>query len=101
MGEKFVIRWTPPRAGSYQASVTFSGVAGYMSTPAATTDVHDFVGTREIFSEVINLSGRGNSAQTMMTVSLQASDFLDIKVGWGDGSYAFDSTGVSATICPR
>jgi hypothetical protein len=87
--------------GSYQVSVKFTGVSGYMNNPVTTTDVHVFAGTREVFSDVINLSGRGNDAETTVTVSLQATDVVDIKVAYGNGNYGYDSTGVTATICPR
>ncbi len=47
----------------------------------------------------INIGASGNSFAASPSVQVTAGDTIDFAVGYGNGSYVFDSTGVDAVVC--
>ena len=94
-GEYSILRFTAPAAGAYSFSSSFSGV----DTGPTTTDVHVLLDGAAIADGGINVNGGGNTASlTSPFVSLAKGDTLDFAVGYGNGTYFNDSTGLYATV---
>ncbi|MFI5385386.1 MAG: alpha-galactosidase, partial [Fimbriimonadales bacterium] len=92
-GEYSVVRWTAPSKGDYQIDSAFTGIDGQ-----TTTDVHVLHEGKSLFDGLINLEGRGKRVAFNGPVHLEAGENLDFVVGYGNGDYRFDSTGLQATI---
>ncbi len=94
-GEYSILRFTAPATSTYSFSSMFSGVD---SNPT-TTDVHVLLDGVAIANGGINVNGGGNTASlTSPFVSLSKGDTLDFAVGYGNGTYFNDSTGLYATV---
>ncbi len=92
-GEYSAIRWTAPQSGEYGLSALFRGIA-----QEATVDVHVLHNGTAVFSELLNLEGRGNECIWEQGLEVAAGDTLDFVVGWGNGSHGADSTGLEVTV---
>jgi hypothetical protein len=92
-GEFSVLRWTAPSAGDYRLAGKFLSIA-----ERATTDAHVLHNGKSIFDSFINLEGNGMGAPFAADVSVKAGDTIDFIVGWGNGEFGGDSTGVEAAI---
>jgi len=92
-GEYSVVRWTAPRDGAVDISARFVSLA-----EAATTDVHLLHNGRPLFDGFVNVQGHGNACDHAQSVSVRRDDTLDWVVGFGNGSYGADTTGVAATV---
>lgn len=92
-GEYSVVRWTAPSPGDYQVSCAFTGIDG-----KTTTDVHVLHGGRSLFDGLINLNGQGKRTDFKTPLHLQKGETVDFVVGFGNGSYTFDSTGIEALV---
>jgi len=92
-GEYSVIRWTCPKAGNYAVNGEFKAIDGQ-----ATTDVHILTAKNSAFDGFINVNGKGSHAPFSIHVQLAAGDYLDFALGYGNASYAYDSTGLSGEI---
>ena len=92
-GEYCVVRWTAPADGTHSISARFISIA-----EKATTDVHVLHSGKPIFDGRINLEGQGMQTPFAADVSVKAGDTLDFVVGWGNGHYGADSTGVEIGI---
>ena len=88
-----MVRWTAPADGQYSISAKFRSIA-----EKATTDVHVLHGGKPIFDSLINLEGHGMQAPFAADVSVKAGDKIDFAVGWGNGNYGADSTGIEISI---
>ncbi|MCY2992156.1 MAG: glycoside hydrolase family 2 [Planctomycetota bacterium] len=92
-GEFCVVRWTAPSDGKYSLSAKFSSIA-----EKATTDVHVLHNGKPIFDSLINLEGHGREAPFAADASVKSGDTIDFAVGWGNGNYGADSTGIEISI---
>jgi alpha-galactosidase len=92
-GEYSVVRWTAPAPGEYRLTAAFIGI-----DEKTTTDVHVRHGVQSFFDGFINLQGQGRHTEVVQTIAVKAGDVLDFVVGWGNGSYVSDSTGLEATL---
>ncbi|MDR3689437.1 MAG: alpha-galactosidase [Fimbriimonas sp.] len=92
-GEYGVVRWTAPTAGPYSVQSSFSGI-----DEKTTTDVHVIKGHESLFDSFINLNGRGRHDSFHGAIDMMAGETLDFVVGFGNGDYANDSTGIDATV---
>lgn len=92
-GEYSVVRWTAPGPGEYRLRSVFTGIDAQ-----TTTDVHVLHRGRPIFNGFINLNGQGRRAEHHGTLNVLAGDTVDFVVGYGNGSYICDSTGLVAVI---
>jgi len=92
-GEYSVIRWKAPSDGQYNVEATFEGI-----DEKTTTDFHVLRGTEAMFNGYVNLNGFGRSMRNSGTIWLQAGQSIDFVVGYGNGNYGYDSTGVSAVV---
>lgn len=99
-GEYSIIRWTAPQAGSYRITGNFTGLSGYNGAPPTTTDVHVLRNGKPLFESFLNLHSKGNEAAFDVTPQLEAGDTVDFVVGFGNGSYGWDSTGLNVTLTP-
>lgn len=92
-GENSVIRWTAPTSATYRIEGSFTGNDFAFPT---TTDVAILHGAAEIFSGAIN------SYRTPLFFSqvlqVNAGETIDFTVGFGNGAYWGDSTGIEAVI---
>jgi len=91
-GEYSHIRWTVPAEGICTVTAEFSGVDVYPGT----TDVHVVHNTISLFEEIV--SGFGNKKSYEGTITVDKGDIIDFAVGYGNGNYAYDSTGVAVKI---
>jgi hypothetical protein len=92
-GEHSVVRFTAPTAGKYRIACAFAAI-----DPQATTDVHVLQGRRALFDAWINLKGHGNRTDYTGAVDLRRGETVDFVVGYGEGRFFNDTTGLDATI---
>lgn len=93
-GQRSVVRWTAPRAGTFLVHGLFQGI----STIGTTTDAKILRNeTETLFDEVVN--GYRVQKPFSFTVTVSAGDGIDFSVGWGtNDSASSDSTGLVVTI---
>jgi hypothetical protein len=94
-GEFSVARWTSPASGRVTISARFTGLP--VSMPA-TTDVHVLHRGRPLFDSALNVSGRTNSAVYSNRIAVAQGDTIDFVVGFGNQTYASDTTTLEARI---
>lgn len=92
-GEYSVVRFTAPSSGKYRFDATFSAI-----DQQATTDYHVMAGGKPLIRGFIRLNGQGPRAPVMTVLDLRAGETLDFVVGYGNGDYRFDSTGLAAVV---
>jgi large repetitive protein len=92
-GEYAVVRWTAPAAGVISVGATFTGLAFTVPT---TTDVHVLHNGSVLFNGAVTAFGAGPSFNATRTIL--AGDTIDFAVGFGNGDYGFDTTGLDAVI---
>ncbi|GAB4134177.1 MAG: hypothetical protein Kow0040_17500 [Thermogutta sp.] len=92
-GQFSVIRFTAPKSGEYRVQARFLAI-----DRETTTSVHVLAGDRSVFAGKLRLDGAEPEARYEGTVALQAGATLDFAVGYGNGSYICDSTGLEAHI---
>ncbi|NQT38044.1 MAG: glycoside hydrolase family 2 [Planctomycetes bacterium] len=92
-GEPAVLRWTAPAKGTFDLSAKFKSIA-----VAATTDVHVLHNGKSLFDGLINVDGKGPETPFLKRLSVEPGDRLDFAVGFGNGSYGADSTGLELSI---
>lgn len=90
-GQFAVIRFTAPSDGLFQVDLGFFGCDFAGPT---TTDVHLAHNGIDVWSSTVTTFGTTPSTSYMGGINLLAGDTLDAIVGFGNGSYAYDSTGV-------
>jgi len=95
-GEKSVLRWTSPFAGQVALTGRFQG----LDSQGGTTDVAiKWSGSSTpLFSSYVGLNGQGQNTPYSVTATVAVGDTLDFVVGYGNGYYGADSTGIAATI---
>jgi hypothetical protein len=94
-GEYCIIRWTAPRSGRCQIAGAFTGVS---SAPPTTTDVHVFHNGKSVYDSFINLRNCGNESSFDIQQDVKDGDTIDFVVGYGNGNYGWDTTGLDAVI---
>lgn len=94
VGEFSIIRFTAPLSCNYDLEGTFSGI----DFVGATTAVGVFLNGVAWFSDELNYNGNGNTASFLGTVTMNAGDTLDFRVGDGNNGPLFDSTGLEAIV---
>ncbi len=95
-GENAIVRFTAPATGSYNVDAAFVGLDFVGPT---TTDVHILVRGASVFDGNVNGFGPGSGPTFSTNLTLNAGDTVDFDVGVGqDGSFAYDMTGLDATI---
>ena len=91
-GQYSVIRWTASEAGSMEVRASFMG----LDPAPTTTDVHVLLNGVSKFDGTVNAYHKGPSFQSVLDV--QPGDTIDVAVGFGNGTYSYDSTGVQFRI---
>ncbi|NOX54667.1 MAG: hypothetical protein GXP27_09555 [Planctomycetes bacterium] len=92
-GEYSVVRFTVPRDGRYRVEATFVGI-----DPRTTTDVYVVHAGRPLFDSAIRLAGQGRKANYQGEITARRGETIDCVVGWGNGSYVCDSTGLDFVV---
>ncbi len=92
-GQYSVVRWTAPQAGEYAVHAAFLGI-----DQQTTTDVHLLAGGRSVFDGWINLHGQGRRTAYDGKLTVAQGDTLDCVVGFGNGTYVCDSTGLEFRV---
>jgi len=92
-GEYSVVRWTAPADGPCSVSAVFRAI-----DQQTTTDVHIVHNGRSVFDGLVGVGDAGKHTQHTQQLSLRAGDVVDFVVGWGNGSYICDSTGLEVRI---
>ena len=94
--ESSVVRWTAPAPGVVEMEGRFEGI----DTVGTTTDV--VVGHSSPSGAAVlfrgNVNGYGATAPFSITKPVGAGDTINFYVSSGTSNYAYDSTGLSATI---
>jgi len=93
-GEYSHALWTAPFAGIGDVAATFTG----RDRTPTTTDVHVLLNGTSLFDGSINGFGDSSAISYATTVSVGAGDTLDFAVGFGNGNFFCDNTGVAARI---
>ena len=92
-GENTVVRFTAPATGTYSVAGRFQGL------DSTSTDVSVLKNSgTTLFSG--NIWGYGDTVPFGLNLALNSGDTIDFSVGFGNGDYAFDSTGFSVIIAP-
>ncbi len=92
-GERSVVRWTAPAAGTYAVAGRFQGI----DTAGTTTDVLVTKNGAEEFSS--SVTGYGAQAPFSLSLTLAAGDVVEFSGGYGaNGTYDDDSTGLAVSI---
>lgn len=102
-GEYAVVRFTAPAKGKYRLSGQFYALDGTNFGPNTywdTTDVEIVknITTTVFASNLDYLNGPKWTSFTTTPVVLNRGDTIDFQVGYGNGNYYFDSTGLNAVI---
>ncbi|HPP53715.1 MAG TPA: alpha-galactosidase, partial [Thermoguttaceae bacterium] len=92
-GEYSVVRFQAPEAGQYQVQAKMLGI-----DQKATTDVHVLAGARSLFTGQIDMAQKKTEVQYQGQITLEKGQTLDFVVGWGNGNYYCDSTGLEVQI---
>ena len=95
-----VARWTATKAGAYQVAAVFTGQSGYAGSPVSTTAVTVAFDASLLAGGFLNLQGGGNTFKEDAVLRVRAGDTIDFAVANGNGAYAYDSTGLTASVCP-
>lgn len=94
LGEYSIIRFTAPMSCNYDLEGSFSGI----DVVGATTAVSVFLNGSAWFSDELNYNGNGNTASFLGTVTMNAGDTLDFRVGDGNNGPLFDTTALEAVV---
>ncbi len=89
-----VIRFIAPVTGAYHIEASFVGIDEW----GTTTDVHVLVNDVSIFNGSVNGYGPASGTSTQFDLELNVNDRVDFAVGFGNGSFYNDSTGVDAQL---
>lgn len=92
-GEYSAVRFTARAAGEVEVEALFTSIA-----ERATTDVHVLHGARSLFDGFIHLQGGPGRAAFGRKLSVEVGDTIDCVVGFGNGFYGADSTGLAFRI---
>lgn len=92
-GEYCVVRWTAPEAGEYAVQATFLAI-----DQSTTTDVHVLHRGRSLYDSWVNLQGQGKQVTYDGKLTAAKGETLDFVVGWGNGTYVCDSTGLEVRL---
>ena len=94
-GTYSVLRFTAPTTSTFSFLGNFNGA----DSRPTTTDVHILLSNVSIADGGINVSGGGNTAiLSSNSLALTKGDTLDFVVGYGNGNYFYDSTGLFAKV---
>ena len=91
-GQLSGVRFVAPADGLYQIDAAFRG----SDHSGTTTDVHVLVNNVSLFDQ--SVTGYHQPASFSTTLPLLQNQTVDFAVGFGNGSYLDDSTGVSAVV---
>ncbi len=94
-GEFSTARWTAPNSGQVTISARFTGLP--MGMPA-TTDVHVLYRGKPLFDGLLNVGSHTNSAVYSGRIVVAQGDTIDFVVGFGNQTYASDTTSLEASI---
>jgi len=95
-GQYSMFRFTAPGSGPYRLESLFFG----MDEWGTTTDVHVLHNDLDIFSGTVSGFGPANAPFFNTNLMLQLGDRIDFAVGFGNGSFYNDSTGIQARLIP-
>ena len=94
-GERSVVRWTAPAAGSYVVSGRFQG----LDSVGTTSDVTVTHNGAPLFTAAV--TGHGAQAPFALTAAVAAGDTIEFSAGRGsNATHSNDSTGLAATLLP-
>jgi len=88
-----VVRWTAPEAGQCAVRAAFLAI-----DQSTTTDVHVLHNGKSVFDGQIRLDGAGERSEYNGQLGMSQGDTLDFVVGWGNGTYVCDSTGLQIRV---
>lgn len=89
-GERSVVRWTAPSAGTAQVTGRFQGLDATTTAVAVVKN-----GSATLASG--NVNGPGNQATFSLTVAMAAGETIEFQVSY-NGEISHDSTGLAAVI---
>ena len=94
-GEYSVLRFTAPTTSTF----SFMGDFNAADAHPTTTDVHVLLDNASIADGGINVNGGGSTdSLSSNSIALTKGDTLDFAVGYGNGTYNYDSTGLYAKV---
>ncbi len=89
------LRFTAPAPGQYQVTGAFFGE----DLDGTTTDVHLLTNGASVLDGEVTGFGSGTGPVFNQALNLQAGEFLDFAVGFGNnGTYFYDTTGLSLQV---
>jgi hypothetical protein len=93
-GQYSLFRFTAPADDSYRLESSFFGSDMY----GTSTDVHVLLNSEAIFNGSVNGYGPTTGPAFNTNLVLRAGDQVDFAVGFGNGSFFYDTTGISARL---
>ena len=93
-GQFSLFRFAAPANDSYRLESSFFGSDTY----GTSTDVHVLLNDAVIFDGSVNGFGPTSGPAFNTNLMLQAGDQVDFAVGFGNGSFYYDTTGISARL---
>jgi hypothetical protein len=94
-GEQSIARWTAGDTARVEIRAEFFG----LSQAKTTTDVHVYLNDSSLAQGGINIGGAGNLFSYTGQVDVVENDTIDLAVGYGNGNYTSDATGLNISIC--
>ncbi len=92
-GEYSVVRWTAPESGKYTVDAAFLAIDA-----KTTTTVHVLHKGGPVFQGALRLDGAGEQTTCREQVTVAKGETVDFVVGWGNGAYVCDSTGLEVRL---
>ena len=93
-GEPSVFRFTAPAAGPYRLESSFFG----SDNVGTSTDVHVLLNNAPIFNGTVSGFGTNSGPAFNTHLVLPAGDRVDFAIGFGNGAFFNDTTGISARL---
>lgn len=93
-GEYAIARYVAPEAGSASIASSFTGEDIF----GTTTDVHVLLNGTSVFDASISGFGPSSAVPFASLFDVSPGDTIDFAVGFGNGNFNNDTTGLAATI---
>lgn len=92
-GERSVVRWTSPMAGTADLVTAFEGRSGFV-----TSHVEIYQNSVLLFSGMVLGTGAASQISFATNLAFHVGDRIDFRVDYGNGDWASDTTQVSIVI---
>lgn len=92
-GQRSVIRWSSPLAGTIRLTAAFEGRSGFV-----TSGVEIYHNSARLFSGAVTGFGAASQITFTTNLSVHPYDMIDFRVNDGNGNWVSDTTQIRATL---